>query len=78
MNKEQRKLLEKLASHIEDVIADLEMIRDEEQEKVDNAPENLQYSERYEQMQEIADTIQSVIDELDNAVDELRTDVIDV
>ena len=78
MNKEQRKLLEKLASHIEDVIADLEMVRDEEQEKVDNAPENLQYSARYEQMQDIADTIQMVIDELDNAVDELRTEVIDV
>lgn len=78
MNKEQRKLLEKLASHIEDVIADLEMVRDEEQEKVDNAPENLQYSARYEQMQDIADSIQLVIDELDNAVDELRTEVIDV
>lgn len=78
MNKEQRKLLEKLASHIEDVIADLETIRDEELEKVDNAPENLRYSERYEQMQEIADSILSVIDELDNAVKELRTDVIDL
>lgn len=78
MNKEQRKLLEKLASHIEDVISDLEMIRDEEQEKVDNAPENLQYSARYEQMQDIADSIQLVIDALDNAVDELRTEVIDL
>lgn len=78
MNKEQRKLLEKLASHIEDVISDLEMIRDEEQEKVDNAPENLQYSARYEQMQDIADSIQLVIDELDYAVYELRTEVIDL
>ena len=78
MNKEQRILLEKLASHIEDVISDLEMIRDEEQEKVDNAPENLQYSARYEQMQDIADSIQLVIDALDNAVDELRTEVIDL
>lgn len=48
MNKEQRKMLEEIASAIEDARAELEVIRDEEQEKVDNAPENLNTSPIYE------------------------------
>lgn len=77
MNKEQRKRLEEIASAIEDARAELEAIRDEEQEKVDNAPDNLNTSLRYEQMEEYIDYLQEVIDELDNSVDELRENVID-
>lgn len=52
MNKEQRKRLEKIANAIEEAVADLEVIKDEEQEKVDNAPDNLNTSPVFEQMEE--------------------------
>jgi len=55
----------------------LQIIRDElqcmqecEQDKFDNAPENLQDSERYERIQEIADSLQEAIDNLDNILED--------
>ena len=40
MNKIRRKALEEIRTKIEDVKSDLEMLRDEEQEYIDNMPEN--------------------------------------
>ena len=77
MNKEQRKRLEVIESAIEDAIADLEAIRDEEQDKVDNAPDNLNTSPLFEKMEEYIDALQEVIDELDNTLGELRENVTD-
>ena len=77
MNKKQRQKLESIASIIEDAIADIEVIRDEEQEKLDNAPDNLNTSSLYEQIEEYIDTLDTVIDELDSTVNELRESVID-
>lgn len=70
MNKSTRKELSVIAdrldnvqSEIKSVIEDLEYIRDDEQEKYDNLPENFQTNER-----------QGVIDEIDDIITELDVD----
>lgn len=67
MNKSTRKKLSSIADRldnarkeIEFVIGDLMFIRDDEQEKYDNLPENFQTEER-----------QEIIDELDGIIDDV-------
>ena len=77
MNKEQRKKLQRVATEIELLMLDLWEIADAEREKFENAPENLQCSERCAKLEEYADSLESIIGDLDCAVNNLRTDVID-
>jgi DNA-directed RNA polymerase subunit F len=62
MNKEQREKLQEAL----DILTE---IQEQEQEKYDNAPENLQYSEKFEKFQEIAETLQEAIDTIQNVLD---------
>jgi len=62
MNKEQR---ERLQNAI-DIMTE---VQEEEQEKYDNAPENLQDSERVEKFQENADELQEAIDAVTQLVE---------
>lgn len=77
MNKVQRKELERVASVIEELMNDLQEIADAEREKFENAPENLQCSERCAKLEEYADSLESIISDLDSAADSLRSDVIE-
>lgn len=76
MNKKQRNELERIASLLEELKSNLETIRDEEDEKLDNIPDNLNGSDRYEDMMEVRDNLEEVIDDLDNTIDNLRDNVI--
>ena len=78
MNARIRKELVELASKlnsittmIEDLKSDLETYAEEEQDKYDNMPESLQYSERGEAMQEAADALNDLVSRLDGSVSEL-------
>ena len=80
MNKSTRKELSSIAdrldnvqSEIRSVIEDLEYIRDEEQDKYDNLPENFQTDERQEQIDEL-DGIIGDIDgvDFDDHIERLR------
>jgi len=62
MNKQRRAELDKIVLKLEEAKADIETIRDEEQEAYDNMPENLQMSDR-------GDAAQGRVDALDYAVD---------
>lgn len=77
MNKKQRKELERIASLLEELRSDLEVICDEEDEKLDNIPDNLNESDRYNDMMEVRDNLEEVIADLDNLIDNLRDNVID-
>jgi len=57
MNKNDRK-------EPQEIIEKLEFLQEAEQEKYDNAPENLQESERVTKFQDNADQLQEVIDTL--------------
>ena len=58
MNKARRKRLD-------NVVEELQVILEEEEEAWDNLPENFQYSERGDTMQENIGQIQSAIDEIE-------------
>lgn len=65
--------LDNVQSEIRSVIEDLEYIRDEEQDKYDNLPENFQTDERQEQIDEL-DGIIGDIDgvDFDDHIERLR------
>lgn len=71
MNKYRRQCLEKCKRDLENILAlkdelvnELEYIRDEEQEAYDNMPEQFQNSERGEIMSSNIDLLDAVIDKL--------------
>ena len=86
MNKKRRNELTKLISRLEtvdsilekdeleDIIFDLEEIRDEEEEAFDNMPENLQGSWRGSESEEAIDNMDSAIEALEDACDEEDAD----
>lgn len=65
MNKTRRKAIEALLDRLEELQSDLEAIYDEEYEYLDNIPENLQGSERYE-------TAEAAVENLDNALSNIQ------
>lgn len=69
MNHKRRKALREIADKINALKADLEYLRDEEQDAYDNMPENRQGGEKGEKAQSAIDSIDNAINELDSAVD---------
>lgn len=69
MNKIRRKQLAAIQSKIAELQELLEELHDEEQEAIDNMPESLWGSDRYEAMEEAASNIELAIDELGYAAD---------
>lgn len=65
-------------STADNIASDLEGIRDELQDKLDNMPEQLQDSDTGTLLQERIDSLESAIDELNNIdIDMLKNDVIE-
>ena len=81
MNKERRKKIDDVIQKInifqntlEELQEMIEEIRDEEQESLDNIPENLQGSERYEAVENSLYNLEDAIEWFDNIdVDELTS-----
>ena len=69
MNNARRKVIHSIVSQLEELMAQLNAVRDEEQEAFDNMPEGLQDSERGCAMQEGLDTLSEMEDALENARD---------
>lgn len=72
MNKTQRRLIANICDELQGAIDDLRNIVEQEEEKLDNMPENLWVSERYEMMDSEKDDIDQIADELENTLDELQ------
>lgn len=71
MNKARRQRLEEVISQLRDMYDELTCLQYEEQEAADNMPENLQESDRYYTMCEIADDIEEAANDLDCVIDSL-------
>lgn len=71
MNKERRKNLEKVQEKLLEVQADLQWIREEEEDAFDNLPESLQDSEKGESMQEAISTMEEIDSSIQDAIDSL-------
>ncbi len=72
MNKAQRKELTKVISALELLKSTIEEIKDQEQEKADNTPENLQGGERYEKLTEGIDALENSGTDLENVINDLE------
>lgn len=72
MNNTRRKAIEKSLSRLEELMEELATLRDEiddlrqeEEDYLDNMPENLQGSSRYEMAEEAMESLQAAVDLLD-------------
>lgn len=72
MNKQNRKMIEGYISQLEDLKGNIEAMKDEEEEKLDNMPDGLQESERGEAIQDAIDNLDSASDSIGDAIDYLN------
>lgn len=75
MNQQRRKQLAELRDRMSDLqaqvstlVEDLQGVRDDEQEYLDNMPESLQEGEKGQKAQAAIDLLESLIDELGNFI----------
>ena len=73
MNNQRRKKIEKLSEELSELKDKLEEIMEEEQECLDNIPENLQDTERYETAEEAVNALVCAVSSIDEALDNLET-----
>ena len=76
MNKETRTRLGQLHDRLKAIVSELTEIAAAEQAKFDNAPENLQDSERVQMWQDCAYFITWICNRLEDAANELENNII--
>ena len=72
MNNKRRKKIEEIVSQLMDLQTEIEELRDEEQEVVDNMPENLQGTERFEIAEAAADNLANACSSMEELIDYLN------
>ena len=72
MNKATRAAIEKIVNALETLGDEVESLRDDEQEKFDNAPEGLESSERYAAIEAAANNLDTAHDNITEAIEALR------
>lgn len=73
MNKYRRNRLQKIYDAISAIQADLEEVRDEEQEAFDNMPEGLQCSERGEAMETALSELEDALYSMEEMLEHIET-----
>lgn len=68
MNKRQRKQLSDLCDQVGTIKDEVEMIRDDEQEKIDNLPDSLYGSSKEDEYQEGIDALEEIINSLEEVI----------
>lgn len=69
MNKTRRKKLTKIKDLLSDECENIEILYEEEYEYLENMPENLQSSERYEQAENAVNSLEEAMTLINNAMD---------
>lgn len=72
MNNSRRKALKQIICYLENVYNSLQIVIDDEEMAFDNMPENLQYSMRGEESQEVIDNLNEEQQKLDEIIDRLK------
>ncbi len=72
MNRTRRKCLANLSELLEELRISVETLRDEEQEYMDNMPENLQGSERYEVAEAAISNLDDAMDSIGDAISSIE------
>jgi len=71
MNKARREKLRAINDTIQNCMDDVEFLRDAEQEAMDNMPENMWDSERYEAMENAVGYLEDACTALDEAIQQI-------
>lgn len=71
MNNNRRKEIRNVIEHLEGIQCQIENIRDDEQDYIDNMPENLQGSERCETAEAAVENLDSAIESLEELINNL-------
>ena len=72
MNKKKRETLKDAGVLLDKAISIVSRVLDEEQDCLDNMPENLQASEKYERMEVAIDKLEEAIDQIDSAKENIE------
>lgn len=72
MNNSRRKRIDSIIERIDELMSDLDLIREEEQDAYDNMPESFQDSERGEAMYNAIDNLESAAGSLEEVEDYLN------
>lgn len=75
MNNDRRKLIDEAMVQLSAAREILEIVRDEEQEALENLPENLQESEQGQRLSETADALDTAVsdlEEIENSLEECK------
>lgn len=72
MNKARRKAIREAISQLEELKYKVEAIHDEEQESLDNIPESLQGTERYEESEAAVSSLDEAMSNIEEAINYLE------
>ncbi len=72
MNKERRKRIGDAAEQVEQLKGEIESILEDEEEYMNNIPENMQGSERYETAETACENLQSAVDAMEEVLSSLE------
>lgn len=72
MNDKRRKRLREAVKMLDHAWSIVELAQEEEEDGMDNMPENLQSSERYEKMEEAADALSDAMEKIGEAIEQIR------
>lgn len=75
MNKTRRAIIRRVISTLEDLRTEISDVLAEEQDALDNMPESLQYSTRYEEMEEAVDNLEYADDSFSDLIDYLEASI---
>lgn len=73
MDNHRRKTIELIVESLDTVFSEIEVVESEEQEYLDNMPENLVGSERYERSEEALSSISEAEAAVQEAIDNLNS-----
>lgn len=71
MNNTRRELLSRVGALLDQAYGIVSTALDQEQNCLDNMPENLQDSERYQKMESAVDNLESAVDSIEEAKDSI-------
>jgi CRISPR/Cas system-associated endonuclease Cas3-HD len=72
MNNKRRNLLSQALEQLHNAYLAITRVKDEEEGALESIPDNLQSSERYEQMETVVDILDETIDDLDIIIENIE------
>ena len=72
MNEQSRKEIAEIVSTLSDCKTKVEILKDTEEEKLENMPDNLKQGDKGQAMEEAIENFGNAMDEIDNAISSLE------